>query len=467
MSVFFTPEFLLCFIVFFALYWLCQPWNKIQNLLLLVAGYGFIASVSIRSLVILLIYSVLVLFATGMAHGQRSRKYAVLFLIFIVSGFFIVFKYYSPVSEWIQTAESDWREYFPLPVLTILMPIGLSFYLFNSISLVMSVVRGELRNIHGLDIMLYMSFLPTFTAGPVNRAVQLFPQLERQNRHILDYKKALCLIVLAIIKLFLFSSWLNDNLVRDVFNAPDTASGWDCLLAVFGWAWEIYFNFSGYTDLVTGMALLLGYRLGDNFNHPYLARNLQEFWRRWHISLSTFIRDYIYIPLGGNRKGWLRAQVNIFVAMVLSGVWHGAGLTFIIWGALHGSGMVANNLWRRYVSERTGLIIPAAITRLLTFMFVCLAWIFFKATSVSDALLICHNILSAGHSMPTTARLSALLAFVALIIFYPVLVDMRKQISLIIDGLPWYTLPLFIVPALVVTFFISPSGIPGFIYASF
>ncbi|MGC6031606.1 MBOAT family protein, partial [Enterobacter kobei] len=176
MSVFFSPEFLLCFIVFFALYWLCQPWYKIQNVMLLMAGYGFVASVSIRSLFILLIYSVLVLTVTGMAHEQKIRKYAVPLLLFIVLSFFIAFKYYSPVSEWIQTAAGDWRKYFPLPVLTILMPVGLSFYLFNSISLVMSVVRGELRNIRGMDILLYMSFLPTFTAGPVNRAVQLFPQ---------------------------------------------------------------------------------------------------------------------------------------------------------------------------------------------------------------------------------------------------------------------------------------------------
>ncbi|EKS6645472.1 MBOAT family protein [Enterobacter hormaechei] len=467
MSVFFSPEFLLCFIVFFALYWLCQPWNKIQNFMLLMAGYGFVASVSIRSLFILLIYSVLVLIVTGLAHEQKIRKYAVPLLLFIVLSFFIAFKYYSPVSEWIQTAAGDWRKYFPLPVLTILMPVGLSFYLFNSISLVMSVVRGELSNVRGTDILLYMSFLPTFTAGPVNRAVQLFPQMENQNRHILDYKKALFLIVLAIIKLFLFSSWLNDNLVTNVFNNPDAASGWDCLLGVSGWAWEIYFNFSGYTDLVTGMALLLGYRLGDNFNHPYLARNLQEFWRRWHISLSTFIRDYIYIPLGGSRRGWLRAQVNILVAMMLSGIWHGAGLTFVIWGALHGAGMVANNFWRRYVLERTGFIIPAAVARLLTFLFVCLAWVFFRASSISDALIICDNILSAWHTMPTTSTLSALLAFVSLIIFYPALVNVKKQTGLIMGGLPWYALPLIIVPVLAVTFFISPSGIPGFIYASF
>ncbi|WP_149330293.1 MBOAT family O-acyltransferase [Citrobacter braakii] len=467
MSVFFSPEFLFCFIVFFALYWLCQPWGKIQNLLLLVAGYGFVASVNISSLVILISYSVLVLFLTGIAHEQRVRKYAVPSLLFIVLSFFIAFKYYSPVSEWIQSAAGDWRKYFPLPVLTILMPVGLSFYLFNSISLVMSVVRGELRNIHGMDILLYMSFLPTFTAGPVNRAVQLFPQLESKNRHILYYKKALFLIVLAIIKLFLFSSWLNENLVTNVFNNPDAASGWDCLLGVFGWAWEIYFNFSGYTDLVTGMALLLGYRLGDNFNHPYCSSNLQEFWRRWHISLSTFIRDYIYIPLGGNRKGWLRAQMNIFVAMVLSGVWHGAGLTFIIWGGLHGSGMVVNNLWRRYVSERTGFMIPAVVARLLTFLFVCLAWVFFRASSISDALIICDNILSAWHTIPTTSTMSALLAFVSLIIFYPALVNVKKQTGLIMGGLPWYALPLIIVPVLAVTFFISPSGIPGFIYASF
>ncbi|MFZ4169072.1 MBOAT family O-acyltransferase [Enterobacter ludwigii] len=467
MSVFFSPEFLLCFIVFFGLYWLCQPWSKIQNTLLLVAGYGFIASVSIRSLFILLIYSVLVLFSVGMAHEKRTKRYATPFLIFIVLTFFIAFKYYSPVSEWIQEVSGDWRKYIPVPVLTILMPLGLSFYLFNSISLVMSVVREDISNVRSLDIMLYMSFLPTFTAGPVNRAVQLFPQLESQRRHIIDYKKALFLIVLAIIKLFLFSSWLNDNLVADVFNAPDTVSGWKCLAGVFGWAWEIYFNFSGYTDLVTGMALLLGYRLGENFKHPYAARNLQEFWRCWHISLSTFIRDYIYIPLGGNRKGWLRAQVNILVAMVLSGVWHGAGLTFIIWGALHGAGMVVNNLWRRYISERVRFIIPGIIARLLTFMFVCLAWIFFRASSVSDALLICKKILSAGDSTPEAGTLVALLLFVSLIAIYPALMDIRNKISTIISELPWYLLPLVIVPILAVTFFISPSGIPGFIYASF
>lgn len=459
----FSPEFLMAFWFFFLVYWLMSPWGRVQNILLLLAGYYFVGLAGIYPLLVLLSWSLCVCLLVQMAVRARHPARVMPVMLCLLVGYFIVFKYYAPLNEWAQTYLDALHAHFSLPAVNILLPLGLSFYLFNSVSLVLSVIKKEVAKPAVIDVLLYVSFVPTLIAGPVNRAVDLLPQIASRRRSLLDYKRAFYLIALALVKLFMLSSWLNDTFVTPVFSLPQGQNGWDCLLAVYGWAWNIYFNFSGYTDLVTGIALLLGYRVAQNFSHPYQATSLKDFWRDWHISLSTFIRDYIYFPLGGNRKGGVRTQINVMLAMMLSGLWHGAGLTFLFWGGLHGAGLVVYNLWKKW----GGIRLPGVIARLLTFHFVCLAWIFFRADSLSDTATVLGNISDSSLTSLSALQLRALILFVGVIIIYPAIVDLRQTVLDRVVELRWHTLPLVIIPLLALAFFFAPSGVPGFIYANF
>lgn len=467
MAVLFSFEFFICFLLFFVTYWLLVPWVKIQNLMLLLAGYVFVGFTSLYSLLVLFSWSLCVRLLVAVASHKQHRNKIGLMLSVMLAIYFIIFKYFMPFSDWLLPVLQSHGLSVSSPVFTILLPIGLSFYLFNSVSLVLSVARGEIADPGIINTLLYINFIPTLIAGPINRASELIPQFIAGSRTILEYKRALFLITLALIKLFLLSSWLNDRFAKPVFDYPEGQTGWDSLLAVYGWAWNIYFNFSGYTNLVTGIALLLGFRISRNFDHPYLATSVEKFWHIWHISLSDFIRDYLYIPLGGGRKGFGRKLLNLMVAMVMSGVWHGAGLTFIVWGALHGAGLVIYNLWRRWVVKPLGWQLPGVIARLLTFHFVCLGWIFFASDSCGSAITLLGNIAHLSLTTPSSEQLWVLCAFIGVVLAYPELVKLSTQTEMMLCSLRGYALPLVILPVLVLAFFFAPSGVPGFIYAAF
>jgi len=337
---FLSIEFGLCFTLFFAVYWsLC--WSvRLQNVLLLAGSYALVASFSLDSLYILLGYTLLVYLLGLFSARHPGRRFTYLMVLLLVLGCFYVFKYQEFFVGGVQAALADLGLDVSLPVLEVLLPIGLSFYTFHSVSYLVSINRGEMAPAAPLDLALYLAFFPSLVAGPVNRAAHMLPQIRpAQIRQVLEPQRALGLIALAVVKLFFFSAWLGSEWVDPVFETPSGFSAEQLLLSVYGYSLLIYLNFSGYTNLVTGVALLLGFRLPANFNAPYAARNLKEFWGRWHISLSTFIRDYVYIPLGGNRQGVWRGNLNMLLAMLVSGLWHGASLNFIIWGALHGVGL--------------------------------------------------------------------------------------------------------------------------------
>ncbi|WP_368543953.1 MBOAT family protein [Enterobacter soli] len=463
MAVLFTIEFLFGFWMFFILYWLVAPLPKVQNGLLLLGGYYFVYHISAYSLLILLSWSLCVWLLVKLAQKRKCGSAATALLVLLMLGYFIAFKYWMPLADWLRGVLESLNASWPLPVVEILLPLGLSFYLFNSLSLVRSVAKREIAPPDLLSVLLYVSFIPTLVAGPVNRAVDLMPQIRAARRHVLDLKTAFCLIALALIKLFLLSTWLCDTLVNPVFNQPAEHSGWETVIGVYGWAWNIYLNFSGYTNLVTGLGMLLGYRLPKNFAHPYAAASLQAFWHRWHISLSNFIRDYIYFPLGGSRKGMSRTQINVLLAMVISGLWHGAGVNFMLWGAIHGVGLIIYNLWRAWRPRP----LPETLARLLTFHYVCLAWIFFRAESVEDAWVLLHNIQSCSLLTLTSAQMWSIAAFILLVVFYPRLVNLRLRAVEMVSVIRWYAIPFIIVPVLTFAFFFAPSGVPGFIYANF
>ncbi|TLP54893.1 MULTISPECIES: MBOAT family O-acyltransferase [Pseudomonas] len=465
---FLSIEFGLCFTLFFIVYWsLC--WSaRLQNVLLLTASYALVASFSLHSLYILLGYSALVYLLGGLAGRYPGRGFCNALLLALVVGCFYLFKYQVFFVEGVQNALAAAGVQVALPLLDVLVPIGLSFYAFHSVSYVVSISRRELQPVGPLDLALYLAFFPSLVAGPVNRALHMLAQIRPEAmRQVLEPQRALGLIALAVIKLFFLSAWLGSEWVDPVFDTPGSYSPEQVLLSVYGYSFLIYFNFSGYTNLVTGIALLLGFRLPENFNAPYMAHNLKEFWGRWHISLSRFIRDYVYIPLGGNRQGAWRGNLNMLLAMLVSGLWHGASLNFIIWGALHGVGLAISKLFSQWLPGFAKLPGAGLMARLMTFHYVAFAWIFFRSTTLDGALEMLGDIAElslAGLASSTGLMLLGCVLFVA---SYPQWLALLRQCFAASQRLPWllYPVPLGIGVSLVI--FASQSGVPGFIYASF
>lgn len=465
---FLSIEFGLCFILFFILYWGLGAWPRVQNVLLLGASYGLVASFGMASLYTLLGYSALVCLLGLLAGRYPGRWFNPVLLLMLVLGAFYLFKYQTFLVEGAQAGLASLGIGLSLPVLELLVPIGLSFYAFHSVSYLVSINRRELAPAAVLDLALYLAFFPSLVAGPVNRAEHLLGQIRQPAaREVLEPQRALGLIALAVVKLFFCSAWLASLWVDPVFATPGSFTPEQILLSVYAYSFLIYFNFSGYTNLVTGIALLLGFRLPENFNAPYAAHNLKEFWERWHISLSRFIRDYVYIPLGGNRKGVWRGNLNMMLAMLVSGLWHGASINFIIWGALHGAGLAAFKLFRHEVWGFASVPGAGVLARLLTFHYVAFAWIFFRCASLEDAWEMLAGITRISVAGLDSATGALLLAFVLFVATYPQWLQMLRQGFAASQRLPWqlYPIPLGLFISLVI--FASQSGVPGFIYASF
>src|ERR1051326_4029523 len=275
-----------------------------------------------------------------------------------------------------------------LPFFEILLPVGISFFTFHGISYVTDVYRGDAAACHDpLDLALYMSFFPQLVAGPIVRSAYFLPQLARPSTEPIPIGPALLLILGGLFKKVVVANYLATALVDPVFASPTNYGGPDLLLATYGYAVQIYCDFSAYTDMAIALAALLGFRFPANFNQPYRAQRLREFWQRWHISLSTWLRDYLYKPLGGNRGGRLNTYRNLLLTMLLGGLWHGAAWKFIAWGALHGGGLAVERMLEPWIGRRASSPAAKIIATLIVFHFVCLAWIFFRAEDFAVASL--------------------------------------------------------------------------------
>jgi D-alanyl-lipoteichoic acid acyltransferase DltB (MBOAT superfamily) len=296
-----------------------------------------------------------------------------------------------------------------------LLPLGVSFFVFHAISLMGDCYRGKVKEPVRLhDALLYVAFFPQLIAGPILRASRFLPQLARpRDPHAIRVDRALLLIAGGLFKKVIVSNMLATRLVEPVFAVPQSYAAADVLLAIYGYAAQIYCDFSGYTDIAIGCALLLGYRFPANFRAPYTAADPQEFWRRWHISLSTWLRDYLYFPLGGSRKGSARTYLNLMLTMLLGGLWHGAAWTFVAWGALHGGYLVVHRQWSR-VSWRPVLLLRGTVAwkwfaRLLLFHAVCVGWVFFRASSFAIAFSIFERLSVPGWATLATGPVTLVL----------------------------------------------------------
>ena len=272
------------------------------------------------------------------------------------------------------------------------LPIGISFFTFTQIAYLVDAYRAEAREYKPFHYTLFVSFFPHLIAGPIYHHKEIMPQFQvRENFcfHVSNLGLGLTWFALGLAKKVLFADVLAQY-VTPIFNAAAAGKpvglvdGW---IAACGYALQLYYDFSGYSDMAIGLALMIGLRFPLNFNSPYKAQSLIEFWRRWHMTLSRFLRDYLYIPLGGNRKGPRRRYVNLLVTMLLGGLWHGAAWTFVIWGAIHGFGLVVNHAWNK-IADTRGLKIPSAIAWAFTLVFVILAWVPFRADSFSATFTI-------------------------------------------------------------------------------
>ena len=273
---------------------------------------------------------------------------------------------------------------------SLILPIGISFYTFQILSYTIDVYRRRVKPVESIvDFGFYVSFFPSLVAGPIVRAAEFIPQIYRKysvTRR--EMWQAVFLILSGLVKKLAISDYISLNFVDRVFDNPELYTGFELLMGAYGYAIQIYCDFSGYTDIAIGVALLLGFRLPPNFSSPYCATSVRDFWRRWHISLSSWLRDYLYIPLGGNRKGRRRTYLNLMLTMLLGGLWHGASVKFIAWGGLHGLALAAERRWeeRRDARRRQRVRLPRALRILLTFHFVCCTWIFFRAANIALAL---------------------------------------------------------------------------------
>jgi len=280
-----------------------------------------------------------------------------------------------------------------------MLPVGISFYTFQSMSYTLDFYRGQLGREHSfLRFATYVSFFPQLVAGPIERASSLLPQLARPKKlQAKAFAEGSSIFLVGLFKKLALANYLSFYVER-VYEMPETQAAPALAMATVAFAWQIYFDFSGYTDMARGIARIMGYELMLNFNHPYLATSLGDFWARWHISLSTWFRDYVYIPLGGNRKGPILGATYLLITFLASAIWHGAAWTFVIWGLMHAVGTLFNRLLERqkWFQEK----VPTMLRRIIVFGFVCLAWIFFRAESVADAWLILSKLVQGNWQDP-------------------------------------------------------------------
>ncbi len=368
------------------------------------------------------LYLLLIVYSTVLDYVvvivmERSRRKKLWLLVSIVNNLLLLgfFKYANFATENINALLSQAGVAFHLSAPDILLPVGISFYTFQSMSYTIDFYRGEVeRERSFVRFAAFVSLFPQLVAGPIERAKELLPQLHKFPRiKTQDVTDGLSLFVVGLFKKVALADYLAQY-VDPVYSTPDLYDAPALILATFAFAWQIYFDFSGYTDMARGIARIMGIRLMVNFNNPYLAMSLGEFWGRWHISLSTWFRDYVYIPLGGNRHGTAMMYRNIFLTMVISGLWHGAAWTFVIWGALHALATMATRSAER--SAWYDFRVPKFAKQLAVFGVVWFAWIFFRAESLSDAWLIVTRIFTSAWTDPAVPLLA--MALVALVWLY-------------------------------------------------
>lgn len=404
--IFSSGLFLFCALLFLPLYMLLRRTTTLRIIYVSLFSLFFYYESSGEYVLILLFAATMDFFigrAIGRSEDEVYRKRLLITSICVNIGMLSYFKYFYFLLDLGQMLLASLgivtEPAIPLEARDYFIPAGISFYTFQTLSYTADIYRREITPLkRWIDYLFYLSFFPQLVAGPIVRAKDFIPQIYRRPQLLkAEYGEALTLILSGLVKKAIIGDFIGANLVDLIFAEPTRFTGLENLFAVYGYAMQIYCDFSGYSDMAIGIALLLGFRFNINFDSPYQSGNITEFWRRWHISLSTWLRDYLYIPLGGNRKGAIRTYVNLLVTMLLGGLWHGAAVRFILWGAIHGVALALHKLymqifdalgWRR----KKPLKIQRFLGQIITFHLVCFAWIFFRADSMETALSVITQI---------------------------------------------------------------------------
>ena len=468
-----TVEYGIFFLGAFAAAWASRPYPRLHKAVLGAASCGFYAFWDWRFVPLLIGISMLaatVARALQVVGPSSTRKWLLRSGVGLCLATLGLFKYVAfATASLVGALELLGLNPGPIRVPEIALPMGVSFFVFHAISLMVDAWRGQIPvRVRPLDALLYVAFFPQLVAGPILRASRFLPQLTASRPPAtIDTALALELILTGLVKKVLIAQVLASRLVDPVFEVPAGHSGLEVLLAVYGYAAQIYCDFSGYSDLAIGSALLLGYQIPVNFDSPYRATSPQEFWRRWHISLSSWLRDYLFIPLGGSRHGLARTLLNVGITMLLGGLWHGAASTFVAWGAFHGAGLITHRLWSeakapaiRRLRAHAGWRLAAGV---LTFHFVCLGWILFRSTSLAAAGDLLATLAGGGlrYSLGAGAVLAMVVGLGGQLL--PAVGAPRLQFS----RLPLAAQGALLASAVLLIEALGPRGIAPFIYFRF
>ena len=395
-------QFLIFFPIVVSIFFLLP--QKRRWILLLIASYYFYMCWKVEYIVLIIASTLIDYFvAQKMAALKEKvkRKKWLLISLFSNLGILFGFKYFNFVNANVQALFDNFNIFYGVPAFDVLLPVGISFYTFQTLSYTIDVYNGETPVQNHLGIFaVYVSFFPQLVAGPIERSRHLLPQFYVEHKFSYDrVKYGLQQMLWGFFKKVVIADRLA-IVVDGVYNNLDNYSGFSLVVATFFFAFQIYCDFSGYTDIAIGSARVMGFELIDNFKRPYFSKSISEFWKRWHISLSTWFRDYLYIPLGGNRVVKWRWYYNLFITFLISGFWHGANWTFLVWGALHGTYLIMAIVLikpKEYILNMLNLkggFIHKIYRVTFTFTLVVFAWIFFRANNISDAFYVINNMFS-------------------------------------------------------------------------
>lgn len=448
----------LFFYTFIFILYLISP-NRIKWFVLLVSSYAFYMFAKPEYILVMLFVTCNVyLFGLCLEKIQsvKVRKSILILSIILNLGTLIAFKYINFFTNNINNVSLKLGLKIDIPELKFVVPMGISFFILQALSYIFDVYNGKIKAEKHLGYLAtYVSFFPTVLSGPIERGTNLLPQIHKSNK--INYERftsGLTIVLIGVFKKVVIADRLAFY-VNKVYDNVHIYKGWPLIVATVFFGIQLYCDFSGYTDIAIGCAKMLGFDLIKNFEYPYFSKNIQEFWKRWHISLTSWFRDYLYIPLGGNRKGKIRTYLNILIVFLASGFWHGASWTFILWGAIHGVYQIIGKLTKGFKERIRSILrinknskLLGFIQMIITFILVDFAWIFFRANSISDARYIISNLLVNVNHIDKKSILvvsgkdmKLMLLFVAVFILYELVLYLKlikKRIPLVIRWILYY-----------------------------
>ncbi|MFZ1879330.1 MAG: MBOAT family protein [Gaiellaceae bacterium] len=456
-----TVTFAVFFLIVLPVSWALMPHQRVWRAWILLASYVFYAWWDWRFIFLLAASTVVnhvLARAIHRAQAQPARKALLGLAVTFDLGLLAYFKYTNFFLSSVDNAiGTSW-------IANVTLPVGISFYTFMAISYVVDTYRRQLVPTSFARFAVFQAFFPHLVAGPIVRASELLPQLETpRNPRRVDNGRAFSLILSGLFLKVVIANHLATHIVDDVFAAPNRHSSLEVLVAVYGYAVQIFADFCGYTNIAIGVALLLGFNFPQNFNSPYAAVSLQDFWRRWHMTLSRWLRDYLYIPLGGNRKGGLLTYRNLLATMLLGGLWHGAAWTFVIWGGIHGAGLAIERAFGIRPTSRAA----QWAGRIVTFHVVCFAWIFFRADSFARAGQMLERLFTAWGRPSPLVTTSVVLAIAVGIAGQYVRPSALGVVLRWFQRLPVLAQAATVAACLMVVNTLGPEGVAPFIYFRF